>query len=144
MENLIDGMSNNIIIKILIVALVFDIFLGSLRAIKEKEWNSTVGINGILRKVGMVGSILFLFLTDTLINLDLLFMIPKEILDYIGIDKVGSCELFGIMFILYEITSIMKNMILCEIPCPKRLKKKTEKILKEMTTELDKKNLGKK
>lgn len=144
MENLINGISNNIIIKTLIVALFFDIFLGSLRAIKEKEWNSTVGINGILRKVGMVGSILFLFLTDTLINLDLLFMIPKEILDYIGIDKVGSCELFGIMFILYEITSIMKNMILCDIPCPKRLKKKTEKILKEMTTELDKKNLSKK
>lgn len=53
MENIINGLSNNVIIKVLIIALIFDIFLGSLRAIKEHKWNSTVGINGILRKVGM-------------------------------------------------------------------------------------------
>ena len=139
MENIIIGLSSNVIIKILVIALIFDIFLGSLRALKEKKWNSTIGINGILRKVGMIGSILFLFLTDIIINLDLLFMIPKDLLAYIGINKVGSCELFGIMFTLYEITSILKNMILCDIPCPKWLKKKTEKLLKEMTTELDNK-----
>ena len=139
MENIIIGLSSNVIIKILVIALIFDIFLGSLRALKEKKWNSTIGINGILRKVGMIGSILFLFLTDIIINLDLLFMIPKDLLAYIGSNKVGSCELFGIMFTLYEITSILKNMILCDIPCPKWLKKKTEKLLKEMTTELDNK-----
>lgn len=37
MENTINDMSNNVIIKILIIALIFDIFLGSLRAIKEME-----------------------------------------------------------------------------------------------------------
>lgn len=60
MENIINDMSNNVIIKILIIALIFDIFLGSLRAIKEKKWNSTIGINGILRKIGMIGSIFFM------------------------------------------------------------------------------------
>lgn len=143
MENIIidlaTNMSNNVIIKILVVALIFDIFLGSLRAIKEKKWNSTIGINGILRKVGMIGSILFLFLTDKIIKLDLFCMVPKDVLAYFGISTVGSCELFGIMFILYEVTSVLKNMILCDIPCPKWLKKKTEQILKTMTTELDSK-----
>lgn len=137
MEELINVASDNIVIKVLIIALIFDIFLGSLRAIKEKKWNSTIGINGILRKVGMIGSILFLFLTDLIINLNFVSFVPKEILEYIGINKVGTCELFGIMFILYEATSILKNMIKCDIPCPKWLKKKTEKWLKEMTTELD-------
>ena len=137
MENIIIGISNNVIIKILFVALIFDIFLGSLRAIKEHKWNSTIGINGILRKVGMIGSILFLFICDRMIHLNLLFMIPKEVLDYINISNVGSCELFGIMFILYEITSVLKNMVLCEIPVPKKLREKVESLLKEMTTELD-------
>lgn len=137
MENLINGLSNNVIVKALIVALIFDIFLGSIRAIKEHKWNSTIGINGILRKVGMIGSILFLFITDIILKLDLVAFVPKEVIESIGIQTVGSCELFGIMFILYEVTSILKNMIKCDIPAPKWLKKKTEKILKDMTTELD-------
>ena len=139
MGNLINQMNNNIVIKVLIVVLIFDIFLGSLRAIKEKQWNSTVGINGILRKVGMLGSILFLFLVDVILNLDFVAFVPKEVLGYVGITTVGACELFGIMFILYEITSILKNMILCDIPAPKWLKKKIDDFLKTMTTELEKK-----
>lgn len=137
MGNLINQMNNNIVIKVLIVVLIFDIFLGSLRAIKEKQWNSTVGINGILRKVGMLGSILFLFLVDIILNLDFVAFVPKEVLGYVGITTVGSCELFGIMFILYEITSILKNMILCDIPAPRWLKKKIDVFLKTMTTELE-------
>ncbi|MBQ9658344.1 MAG: phage holin family protein [Clostridia bacterium] len=139
MINIIQGMSNNIIIKIVFVVIMFDIFLGSLRAIKEKKWNSTVGINGILRKIGMIGSMLFLFICDRMLNLNLLFMVPEEVLKYINISIVGSCELFGIMFILYETTSILKNMILCDIPAPEKLKEKIEKLLSGMTTELENK-----
>ena len=56
-QTLINNTSNSPIVKILIIALLFDVFLGSLRAIKEKNWNSTIGINGMLRKAGMVGSV---------------------------------------------------------------------------------------
>lgn len=136
MEQIINNIGCNVVIKILIIALIFDIFLGSLRAIKEKKWNSTIGINGMLRKVGMTGSMVFLFLTDYILNLNFIGSVPKDILDYIGINKIGSCEFFGIMFILYECTSILKNMVLCDIPCPKWLKKKAESLLKNMTTEL--------
>lgn len=139
MDNLINEISSNVVIKILFVALIFDIFLGSLRALKEHKWNSTVGINGILRKIAMIGSILFLFLSDKMINLNLLGLVPEEILNVINIKQIGSCELFGIMFILYEMTSILKNMVLCELPVPKGIRKKVEKLLKDMTTELDEK-----
>lgn len=139
MENLIYGISNDAVIKVLIIALFFDIFLGSLRAIKEHKWNSTVGINGILRKVGMIGSVLFLFLCDRLLNLNFLGFIPEEVLGYFNIKTVGACDLFSVMFILYEITSVLKNMVLCEIPVPKKLRQTVDKLLSDMTTELENK-----
>lgn len=139
MESFINNLTNNPLCKILLIVLILDVFLGSLRAIKEHKWNSTVGINGMLRKFGMIGSIVCLALVDTCINLDLLFFMPDEILSYINLQRVGSCELFSLMFILYEATSILKNMVLCDMPIPKALKTKVENLLENMTSELDNK-----
>ena len=100
---------NNIIFYLLIATILLDVFLGSLRALKEKKWNSTVGINGILRKTAMIGSSIFLIIIDSILKIDLLFFIPKEITNTLKLNEVGIFELFGIMFILYEITSILKK-----------------------------------
>lgn len=137
MQNFINLLSQNTTIKVFIICILFDVFLGCIRAIKEHDWNSTVGINGVLRKIGMIGSVFFLFATDLFINIDLLFMIPDELLTYVGITKVGVCDFFSILFILYEITSILKNMVLCGLPVPAFLKTKIESLLNTMTTELD-------
>ena len=126
---------NNIIFYLLITAILLDIFLGSLRALKEKKWNSTVGINGILRKTAMIGSSIFLIIIDSILKIDLLFFIPKEITNALKLNEVGIFELFGIMFILYEITSILKNMVKCGLPIPKRIKTKIEKLLNNLTSE---------
>ena len=45
--------------------------------------------------------------------------------------------MFGTMFILYESTSILKNMALCDMPVSKKLNKKIQEWLKTMTSELD-------
>lgn len=140
MQNFLNNMANNPLCKILAIILILDVFLGSLRAIKEHKWNSTVGINGMLRKFGMIGSIICLALVDSCINLDLLFFVPDEVLNFINLQRVGSCELFSIMFILYELTSVLKNMVLCGMPIPKKMKIKIEELLENMTSELDKKN----
>ena len=126
---------NNIIFYLLITTILLDIFLGSLRALKEKKWNSTVGINGILRKTAMIGSSIFLIIIDSILKIDLLFFIPKEITNALKLNEVGIFELFGIMFILYEITSILKNMVKCGLPIPKKLKLTIEKLLKKLTSE---------
>ena len=60
---------NNVGIKLLIVVIVFDTIFGILRAIRERSLNSTIGIDGIIRKAGMILSIIFLTLIDYLINL---------------------------------------------------------------------------
>lgn len=142
MEKYINDMTNNPIVKTLVIVLILDIFLGSLRAIKEHSWNSTVGINGMLRKAGMLGSIFLLGMLDICLAFNLLGFVPEDILKVVNLNKVGICELFGIMFVLYEFTSVLKNMVLCDIPCPKWLKKKIENMLKVMTSELDNKKKG--
>ncbi len=50
MQNFINDISNNPIARLFIILLFLDVFLGSLRAIKEKNWNSTVGINRNVEK----------------------------------------------------------------------------------------------
>ena len=126
---------NNVIFYLLIVSILLDVFLGSIRAVKDKSWNSTVGINGILRKTAMIGSSVFLIIVDSILNIDLLFFVPDEILNFLCINSVGIFELFGIMFILYESSSILKNMVLCGLPIPLKIKKVIEKFLSDMTSE---------
>ena len=128
---------NNVIFYLLVISILLDVFLGSIRAIKERTWNSTVGINGILRKCAMIGCSAFLIFIDSILNVDLLFFIPDEILGFFGISFVGIFELFGIMFILYESSSVLKNMVLCGLPIPSRIKVIIEKFLSDMTSEVD-------
>ena len=139
MQEFINSIGNNPIVRLFLIFLLLDILLGSIRAIKEKDWNSTVGINGMLRKAGMICSILCLALADNVIQLDLLAFMPETIMQAMHLQRVGLSELFGIMFILYEATSVLKNMSLIDMPVSKRLNKKLQEMLKKMTSELDNK-----
>jgi len=121
---------------ILLWVVLLDTVLGVLRAIKEHKFNSCVGIDGAIRKVAMLFSVLLLMVVDTIVNIDLLFLIPEKYLQYIGISKMGICEIFCLLFILYEIVSILKNMTLCGLPVPSRIKKFIQKFLDDMTEEL--------
>lgn len=139
MQNFINNIGSNPIVRLFLIFLLLDILLGSIRAIKERNWNSTVGINGMLRKAGMVVSILCLSLADGVMNFNLLGFIPETVLQAMSLQRAGLCEMFGIMFILYEATSILKNMARIDMPVSKRLNKKIQEWLKKMTTELDNK-----
>lgn len=127
---------NSSFLKILLIVVLLDTFLGVLRAIKEHKFNSCVGIDGAIRKVAMIFSVLILMLLDTIMNIDLLFMIPEQYLQIIGISKLGICEIFALLFVLYECVSILKNMTLCGLPVPIKLKKWIQKFLDDMTDEL--------
>lgn len=122
--------------KILIIAVLMDTILGVLRAIKEHKFNSCVGIDGAIRKVAMLLSVVFLVFVDSTVNIDFLFMIPERYLQYIGLTRMGICELFCLLYILYEIVSILKNMTLCGLPVPAKLKAWIQKFLDDMTDEL--------
>ncbi len=139
LDKIINLLNTKYMIKLTILLIILDIILGSIRALKDHKWNSTFGINGILRKSAMIICMIFFVFVDYCVKLDLLFFIPKEITEYIHLNNSGVTELFGIMFFLYEATSILKNMLLCGLPIPSKLKEILEKLLNKMTTELENK-----
>lgn len=127
---------NNDGVKILCIVIVLDTIFGILRAIKERSVNSAIGIDGIIRKVGMLVAIFFLALIDLIINLDLIGFIPETLKNYLNLGQVGICDIFDILFIVFEILSIFKNMILCKLPIPIKFQEFLENIMKEFTGEI--------
>ena len=127
---------NNDGVKILIIVIVLDTIFGILRAIKEKSLNSCIGIDGIIRKTGMLISIIFLALIDSIVNIDLIGFIPENVKNVLQFGKVGISDIFNILFIIFEILSIFKNMILCKLPIPKKLQEFLENAMKELTGEI--------
>lgn len=136
MENIINLIEAHSFFVLLIYMVLLDTILGVLRAIKEKKFNSCVGIDGAIRKVGMLISVMVLMLVDKMVNIDFLFMIPEEYINMIGIAKMGICELFCLLFILYELVSVLKNMTLCGLPVPGKIKSYIHKFLDHLTDEL--------
>lgn len=130
---------NNDGIKLLIIVIVLDTIFGILRAIKEKSLNSCIGIDGIIRKTGMLISIIFLALIDSIVNIDLIGFIPENVKNVLQFGKVGISDIFNLLFIVFEILSIFKNMILCKLPIPKKLQEFLENAMKEMTGEIKEK-----
>ena len=138
MDKIITLLSSNSFVKILLIAVAVDTILGVLRAIKEHKFNSCVGIDGAIRKAGMLLSVGFLMATDVIMHINVLSMVPEEYVQILGIDKMGICEFFSLLFILYELVSILKNMTLCGLPVPTKIKKWIQKFLDDMTEELPK------
>lgn len=133
---LFEFLINNRLLKVLVVMLALDTIFGILRALRERKINSGLGIDGMIRKVGMIISIFFFILVDVILEINLIAFIPESIRSYIHIEQVGIAFLFNLLFIVFEALSVLKNMIRCKLPIPKKLQKWLEKILKEFTTEL--------
>lgn len=130
-------LSENREIKVLIILVLLDSIFGVLRAIREKEFNSNIGIDGLIRKFGMMISVMFFMLIDFIIDLNLIGFIPEEIKTFIGIERIGISTMFLILFIVYESLSIMKNMIKCKLPIPSKFQDFLEKVFKKYTSELN-------
>ena len=116
------GLSSDKSIQLLIIIIVLDVIFGILRAIKEHETNSTIGINGIIRKVGMIITIIFCFIIDEIVDVDLTFFIPETLKEALNFSKFGITYLFNSLFIVFEFLSILKNMYKCNLPIPNKLK----------------------
>lgn len=136
MNDFIALLSNNSLIKLLLLAVVLDTILGVGRAIKYHKFNSSVGIDGAIRKVMMLVSAGVLMLADLIIHINLVGFIDDQYLKVIGLEKVGMCELFCLLFVVYEAVSILKNMLLCGLPIPRRVREWLLKFLDDMTAEL--------
>ena len=54
MKEYYEIMVHNKGVQLLSIFIILDVIFGVLRAIKERKLNSTIGIDGIIRKVGMI------------------------------------------------------------------------------------------
>ena len=136
MERIIESLASNLFFGVLLIVAVSDTVLGALRAIKEHKFNSCVGIDGAIRKTAMLFSVAAFSIVDIIVSINLLFMVPEQYIKMMGITKLGICEFFCLLYILYEIVSILKNMTLCGLPVPTKAKSFIQKFLDDMTDEL--------
>lgn len=136
MEEFLKELLNNNIFRIIIIVVIFDTIFGVLRAIKERKLNSCVGIDGMVRKSGMILSSLFFFIIDDLIEFNMIGFVPEEVKNYLNINQVGIGELFGLLYIIFEFLSVLKNLYLCKIPIPKKIKSILERVLSDFTEEV--------
>ncbi len=135
--NLLTALAENVIIELVIVAVVMDTLFGAGRAIKQHSFNSSVGIDGAIRKISMLVSLVFLAIVDRLIHINLIGFIPENVRAYFpkSISVIGLAEFFGLLYLCYEIVSVLKNMTLCGLPV-KRLWIAVRKFLGKYTEEL--------
>ena len=136
MQTFIDLLASNSLIKLLLLAILLDTILGTGRAIKEHKFDSCVGIDGAVRKVMMLVSAAVLMMADLIISINLMAFLPEDALNVIGLQKVGMCELFCVLFIVYECVSILKNMLLCGLPVPAKIRELLTAFLDNMTAEM--------
>lgn len=100
-------------------AVAIDTVFGLMRAIKQRSWNSSVGINGAIRKISMLACMTFMVFLDAMCGFNLIKLFPENVIQYlavISLTHVGFAEFFGILFVAYECVSILKNMYLCGLP----------------------------
>ncbi len=97
-----------------------------------------MGLDGFIRKIGIVSCVMGLRAIDTVLQADLFGFLPVEAqnaLSTVGLTNAGFMEFFGIIDIMYECTSILKNMVIVGIPIPKGLQAKIAHWLENMTDE---------
>lgn len=123
------------IIQLVALMVCADTILGFFRAVKQHKFNSSFGIDGAIRKITMLLTLVFLVLLDTAVHINLVALLPAELLTAIGLETVGTTEFFGILYISYEAVSILKNMTMCGLPV-KSVENKLRDFLGKYTDEL--------
>ena len=123
-------------IKILLVVTNLDVLFGLLRAAKDHEWNSTVGIDGLIRKTGMILAAFIIGIIDRIAGVNFLGFIPESVLEYLPLKQVGIASFFCILYIIFEALSVLKNMYKCGIPIPKKLEGLLKRLLQDFTSEI--------
>lgn len=106
------------LLQLVIIAIITDTIFGILRAIKDCNFNSCFGINGAIRKCAMILSIILLVIVDYITQFNLIGFLPEEVRQFFG-ESIGIAGFFEILFLTYEVVSILKNMVLCGLPVKK-------------------------
>ena len=134
-EKIFMEMATSKLIETVVLLIVLDTLFGVIRAIKEHSFNSSVGIDGAIRKISMLISLVGLQIADIILNINLIGFVPQEVREFIKFDSIGLAGFFSLLYIAYEGVSVLKNMTLCGLPV-KKLWEVVRKFLSKYTKEL--------
>lgn len=139
LELMVAYLAQHKVITLVILAIIFDLFVGLLLACRTKKVNSTIGIDGMIRKVGILGCIVFLVFVDFLLKINFIGRLPDNILamfEAIGMSAIGISDLFGLLFAAFEALSIIKNWTLLGLPMFKGVNDWIQNFLETFTDEM--------
>lgn len=136
MKEYIEAIKTSQCLKLLVVFIILDVIFGILRAIREHKLNSTIGIDGIIRKFGMILAGVGFLVVDLMLGINMIGFLPKGVLDYLPLQTIGVSSFFNILFIIFEALSILKNMVKCGLPIPKKIQVILKRLLKDFTSEI--------
>lgn len=86
---------------LLAVAVVLDMLLGVLRAVRERGFNSSAGIDGGIREAAMLLSVITFAWVDSLVHINLSNLFPDSWKAALGAPKIGFCKLSGYRLVLF-------------------------------------------
>ena len=128
LNQILQWLSGSYIIHTLIIIICLDTVLGFISSAMSKSISTSISIKGLLRKFAMIIIAISLYFIDCLININFIGFIPSDITPQMNITDIGLSEFFSIIFILFEIISIIKNMGDIGLPFPPKLKEWIEKV----------------
>ena len=102
---IIEILVENKVLQVLAIFLAMDTIFGVLRSFKEHGTNSTIGIDGIVRKIAMLTTIVICIIIDFIVKIDFVNFIPEDIRATLSIGQVGLSYLFGMLYCLFEVFS---------------------------------------
>ena len=139
-------LQSHVMLVLVLIAITFDLFLGVMRAFKERKTNSSIGIDGMIRKASMIVCLFFLIILDFLIDLNLIGWLPEMILSVfkmLNIESIGISDVFALLFILFELLSILKNWTLIGLPMFRGVNDWVQNFLETFTDEMPSTNKNK-
>ena len=143
MDILLNYLHQHTTIIIVAVAIIFDTLLGFFLSVKDKKTYSSIGIDGMIRKASMLACVVFLVCLDYILHINIIGWLPDQILQIFKIvhmDNIGISDVFSVLFVVFELLSILKNWALMGLPMFKGVNEWIEKFLETFTEELPKKD----
>ena len=116
---------------LVVFLMICDILSGIFKAVAQKRGiNSTVGTNGLIRKAGVLLALLVFIVVDSLVELNLVSIIPKEMLEVFQLDQVriGLSSIMLCFFGLFELSSLFENLGEVGVPLPQFITKFIERL----------------
>ena len=130
-------LSNDKLVWLVVWLIIGDIIFGTLRACKYRKFNSSVGIDGMIRKCTMLVALGGTAVIDAMFDINFIGF-AEQFLKGISFTHIGICEFFAIFFAIFEALSILKNWTILGIWLPVKFRLAVYEWVKNMTDELPK------